>query len=90
MSDGPHLPSSGSPTRPSNDPQVVNQPWYRRESWLALCFLSFVPIVLALVLPESLKTPLLGAGVLIAAVGLAMLVRKELHRMKHGDVSLEQ
>jgi hypothetical protein len=67
-----------------------HQPWYRSEPWLAICFSAFIPIILALVLPESLKMPLLGVGVLLAAVGLALLVRKELHRMKHGDVSLEQ
>ena len=82
--------SSGSPSRRASEPYLVEQPWYRRESWLAICFLAFIPITLALLLPASLKAPLLAVGVLLAVVGLAMLVRKELHRMKHGEVSLER
>jgi hypothetical protein len=82
--------AAGSPTRPANEPYVVEQPWYRRESWLAICFAAFIPISLALMLPDALKRPLLGVGVLLAVTGLALLVRKELHRMKLGDASLEQ
>jgi hypothetical protein len=82
--------SSESLRRPVNESRVAKQPWYRRESWLAICFAAFIPITLALILPASLKFPLLGLGVLLAAIGLAMLVRKELVRMKLGDAPLEQ
>ena len=69
---------------------MSQRPWYRSEPWLAVCFAAFIPILLAFLLPESLKLPLLGLGVVIAVAGLALLVRRELHRMRHGDVSLEQ
>ena len=89
MSERSTNPSLASPTRPANELHVAGEPWYRRESWLAVCFSAFIPIVPALLLPGSLRTVLLGIGVAIAVVGLAMLVRKELQRMKHGDTTLE-
>jgi hypothetical protein len=81
--------SPASPARRATESVIERQPWYRSESWLAVCFVAFIPIGLALILPESLKVPLLGVGVVLAAIGLAMLVRKELRRMKEGDTALE-
>jgi hypothetical protein len=81
--------SPTSPARRATESDLERQPWYRSESWLAVCFIAFIPISLALILPEALKVPLLGAGVALSAIGLAMLVRKELRRMKEGDTALE-
>jgi hypothetical protein len=89
MSERSPSPSPASATRRANEPFLERQPWYRSESWLAVCFIAFIPISLALILPESLKVPLLAVGVVLSAIGLAMLVRKELRRMKEGDTSPE-
>ena len=62
-------------------------PWYRREAWLAFCLAAFVPIGVAFAVPHTVKVPLLGAGVALAVVGLALLLWKEIVRPRRAHVA---
>jgi hypothetical protein len=73
-----------SPSRPqasapaSRVSQHLDSPasgaWYRREPWLALLLLAFVPALGSLVVQDTARIVLLGATAVLAAVGLAVLV----------------
>jgi hypothetical protein len=50
--------------------------WYVRERWLVVLLGAFVPMGIALALPLDLRGPLVGASLIMAAVGLIMLARR--------------
>jgi len=53
------------------------KPWYRREVWLVLGLGAFVPVTLAIFVPQEWKVPLLGlTGVMIAASAV-LLIRQQ-------------
>ena len=55
-------------------------PWYRREPWLAVMLVAFLPLVATVLAPEAAKYPLLGLTGLTLIVGSAMLIRQEVRR----------
>lgn len=71
------LPSS--PTSTSADASVA-RPWYRREPGLALCLAAFVPVLLVLVLPPTVRVPLFAIAAVLAVAGLVLIVRHEMAR----------
>jgi hypothetical protein len=58
--------------------EATTWPWYRSEPWLVAVLAGFVPMLAAILAPESAKYPLIGLGALAALVGVAMLVRQGL------------
>lgn len=48
-------------------------PWYQREAWLAVCLVSFMPIVVAIFAPESWKIPLIISSGTLMLVSMVML-----------------
>ena len=50
------------------------------ESWIAVLLASLVPLVLAVVVPESWRVPLYVVGGALCAVGIALLVKQEAGR----------
>lgn len=62
----PSLPTVGAPA----------WPWYRREPWLAVELLGFLPLLVALVVPRRLQLALIAAGGLLVALGLLLLWRQ--------------
>jgi len=53
-------------------------PLYRREPWLVVQLLAFLPILAAMFLPKAYQIPLFGLGGTLIAVGMVLLIRKEL------------
>ena len=51
----------------------------RTERWVQVMAFSFVPVVLAIFLPESLKIPLVAIGGLCLVVGFALMIRASRH-----------
>ena len=47
----------------------------RTERWVQLMGFSFVPVVLAIFLPESLKVPLVALGGLCLVAGFGLMIR---------------
>ena len=47
----------------------------RTERWVPVMAFSFVPVVLAIFLPESLKLPLIALGGLCLVVGFGLMIR---------------
>ena len=67
---------------------VTNGPWYRREPWLVVQLLAFVPIIAAMFLPKAYHLPLFGVGGSLIIVGIVLLIRRELtasHPSSAGD-----
>lgn len=62
------------PTAASAAPRGA--PWYRGESWLVVSLAAFLPLLLALVVPQSLRVPLVGVAALLVACGMVMLARR--------------
>lgn len=50
-------------------------PWYRREKWLAVQIAAIVPILGAMLVPETYRLPLCAIGGALVAVGTVMLLR---------------
>lgn len=50
--------------------------WYRREPWLAVMLVAFVPLIAAVVAPDAAQYPLIGLTVLALIAGAAMLIRQ--------------
>ena len=50
-------------------------PWYRREKWLAVQIAAIVPILSAMLVPETYRLPLCVLGGALVAVGTVMLLR---------------
>jgi hypothetical protein len=50
--------------------------WYRREPWLAVSLLGFVPIGVGFFTPQSVHVPLLAMAGLLVLVGIGLLVRQ--------------
>ena len=68
------------PPRSDSDARAVtgggsDLPWYRRESWLAVQILAIVPILSAMLVPETYRLPLCILGGVLVAVGTVMLLR---------------
>ena len=51
-------------------------PWYRSEPWLAFAVAAFLPVILALVLPEELKVALAGVAGALMLASLWLLMRR--------------
>lgn len=52
-----------------------NLPWYRREKWLAVQIAAIIPILGAMLVPETYRLPLCVIGGALVAVGTVMLLR---------------
>jgi hypothetical protein len=52
------------------------------EPWIAVLFASLVPLVVAVMLPESWRVPLYVVGGVLCAIGVALLFKQELGRMQ--------
>ena len=50
-------------------------PWYRREKWLVVQIAAIVPILSAMLTPETYRLPLCVLGGALVAVGTVMLLR---------------
>ena len=57
-------------------PDATPWPWYRGEPWLAAMLAAFLPMIAAILAPDSAKYPLIGLSALAAVVGIAMLIRQ--------------
>ena len=55
--------------------QVPAATWYRRERWLVVTLVAFLPVLAALFAPMELRLPLVGASVLLVLIGVGMLLR---------------
>lgn len=57
-----------------NNENIRALPWYRSEPWLAVGASAFVPVLLALVVPESLKVALavIAGALMVASLWLLM------------------
>jgi mannose/fructose/N-acetylgalactosamine-specific phosphotransferase system component IIC len=53
------------------------------EPWIAILLASLVPLVAAVMLPESWRVPLYVVGGVLCAVGIALLLKQEIGRMQH-------
>ena len=60
-------------------------PWYRRETWLAVQIAAIVPILGAMVVPETYRLPLCVVGGALVAVGTVMLLRHKPMRPSSGS-----
>ena len=79
-------PSEGdSLAEPSRAPESIAQPavagepsrpWYRSEPWLAVMAVAFVPLLAAVIAPDTAQYPLIGLGVVALVVGIVMLIRQ--------------
>ena len=47
----------------------------RMERWVQVMGFAFVPVVLAIFLPESLKIPLIALGALCLVAGFVLMIR---------------
>jgi len=59
-----------------------NIPWYRSEAWLVVLLASFAIALSAAVAPRAFGKYLLVLAVLLAGVGVAMLVLREVKRQR--------
>ena len=71
-------PWDGPGRRAERDADVTTGPLYRREPWLVAQLLAFLPIIAAMFLPKAYQIPLFGLGGTLIAVGMVLLIRKEL------------
>lgn len=53
------------------------------EPWIAVLLASMVPLVAAVMLPESWRLPLYVVGGVLCAIGIVLLFKQELARMEH-------
>jgi len=58
----------------------------RTERWVQVMGFSFVPVVLAIFLPDAIKVPLIALGGLCLVVGFALMIRAT--RQARGTESL--
>jgi hypothetical protein len=58
----------------------------RTERWVQVMALAFVPVVLAIFLPEALKVPLIALGGLCLVIGFGLMIRTS--RQSRGADSL--
>ena len=77
----PLPPVEAAAPRPTLVPSDVRSPesawpWYRREPWLAVELLGFLPLLLALAVPRRFQLALIAAGLLLVALGLVLLWRQ--------------
>jgi hypothetical protein len=64
-----------TPKRAPTPLDAPELPWYRSEAWLAVSLSAFIPAGVAVVVPQSLKFPLLGLSGVLIAISLAMFLR---------------
>jgi hypothetical protein len=64
-----------APTLPATESRTA-WPWYRREPWLAVELLAFVPLLAALAVPRRFQLALIAVGGLLVALGLVLLWRQ--------------
>lgn len=85
--------NDASPPRPqanaSPRAEDAGLPWYRRESWLTVQISAFVPILGAVLLPETYRLPLCVLGGSLVAIGSLMLLRRKPTPASPGSRSLE-
>jgi hypothetical protein len=60
----------------------------RTERWVQVMGFSFVPVVLAIFLPDAIKIPLIALGALCLVVGFALMIRAS--RTSSGTESLRR
>jgi len=65
-----------------------SSPWYRRESWVVVVMMAFVPLIGAFIAPETAQYPLIGLSVVALVIGAVMLVRQGVHRPTEGSRSI--
>ncbi len=58
------------------------------EPWIAVLFASLVPLVAAVMVPESWRMPLYVVGGVLCALGIALLLKQEVSGK--GSVDLRQ
>jgi hypothetical protein len=51
------------------------------EPWIAVLFASLVPLVAAVMLPESWRLPLYVVGGVLCVIGIVLLFKQEVSRM---------
>ncbi len=52
-------------------------PWYRRESWLVVCLVAFVPLLLGTVVTKGLQLALFSLSGVAFATSIVLLVRTD-------------
>ncbi len=55
----------------------TSRPWYREEKWLAVAISSLGVALIAFAVPLALRYPILSASGVLAAISLAMMIRRE-------------
>jgi hypothetical protein len=73
---GDRDPEPGSRSRADVAVGSLGGPWYRTEAWLVVALASFVPVVTAVFVPQSLKVPMIGLGGVLLVAGLVMFPRR--------------
>ena len=73
--------TSGSRVATAADVTANNVPpapaaWYRREPWLLVCLLAFVPLGIAPIVGKPLQTALLWLAGLMLLAGVVLLARQ--------------
>ena len=93
VSDHTDAASEAEPSRVSEfqvEPSAAGEssPWYRRESWIVVLMVAFVPLIGAFIAPDTLQYPLIGMSVVGLVIGAIMLVRQGVHRPPAGSRSI--
>ena len=63
---------------------VKSLPWYRTESWLAVMLAGFVPLLAAVIAPQTAHYPLIGWSGVLLVIGGVMLIRQGVFRPPTG------
>jgi len=58
----------------------TSQPWYRSEPWMAVALAAFVPLVAAVIAPDTVQYHLIGLSGVLLVVSIAMLLRQGVFR----------
>jgi 4-amino-4-deoxy-L-arabinose transferase-like glycosyltransferase len=57
-------------------PRDGARPWYRREPWLAVILVAFVPVLVGFATPQHFHMPLMALSALLTLTALALLIRQ--------------
>jgi len=55
-------------------------PWYRSEPWLGVMLAGFVPLLVAVIAPQTAHYPLIGVSGVLLVIGGVMLIRQGVFR----------
>lgn len=72
---GVHAAASGAPRLTPAGADAL--PWYRREAWLALCLVAFVPLLIGIVAPKSWQLLLFALSGVTFTASIVQLVRTD-------------